>query len=207
MIAVEAKVIAPFFYNSFAVASGSSTLKDVISDVALNYAIANACGMLRSDLLPTKPDHKGDIQKMPHRCSPFVSSDAKLLQPQSRRKNADAEGGLPKRIAAGSSKGNVKDFYIIQEVAVGATYQGVIFNYDPFKVFGVSRLIVRVGRGRLGMLELKKIDQLPSEIRLNTHTGALFGSEIPTDRFYLQNIQLSEPMDINQANKVVSQWR
>ncbi|WP_318509778.1 hypothetical protein [Photobacterium leiognathi] len=205
MVGIEVTVLTPFYYHSVPIAGGSATLAQCISDTAFNFALASALGMMEGVCLPIEADHRHHIGAMPFRSSVLISDNATLLPAQVRRLNLDAEAGYNSKISAGSSKGNLKDFYRIQEVNVGAVYHGVIFGADPFALSGQPELIVRVGKHRQGMIRVKPVS-LPETVVLNAYTASVFDREISLSEYLLHTIQLSMPMTPQEALAEVSAW-
>ncbi|MCQ1060470.1 hypothetical protein LRP52_29005 [Photobacterium sp. ZSDE20] len=206
VVGVKAEVIAPFFYHSVPTESGSATITECISDTAFNFAIASTLGMLNGPCLPETVNYHRDIVSMPFRSSVLLSDDATLSPIQVRRLNLDAEAGIDRKINDGKSKGNYKDYYSIQQVSLGATYEGAIFGLNPFKHAGRDKLVVRVGGHRQGMLLLTPTD-VPDNIYLNAYTAGVFEREIAVSRYLLHTIQLSQPFTCREGLEEVRLWR
>lgn len=204
-VGIRAEAITPFHYHSLAIASGSATLPECISDIAMDYALAAVLGMMAGVALPPQANYRRDLSVMPWRCSVLMAESSQLLPAQVQRLNMDAEGGLSQRLYAGSSKGNLKDFYRIQEVSQGAIYKGVIFGKNPFEVAGQDELIVRIGKHRRGMLRLTPT-AVEEEIRLNAYTADIFDQTEFVDRFLLHTLQLSRKYDVDEAQERILTW-
>ena len=204
-VGIQAETITPFHYHSLAIASGSATLPECISDIAMNYALAAVLGMMASVALPLQANYRCDLSVIPWRCSVLMAESSRLLPAQVQRLNMDAEGGLSQRLYAGASKGNLKDFYRIQEVSQGSIYKGVIFGENPFEITGKDELIVRIGKHRRGMLRLTPIT-IEEGIRLNAYTADIFGQTETVDRFLLHTLQLSKQYAIDEAQERVLTW-
>jgi len=127
-----------------------------------------------------------------------------LLPPLVRRLNLDAEAGIKEKIASVAKRGNLKDFYTIQEVPPGVRFQGAVFGYDPFAATGRDELVVRIGLHRNGMLLLTRGEV--TTVRLNAATAGLFGRELPVQRYLLHNLQLTAPMPVEDALAEVHRW-
>ena len=179
------------------------------------FATAMALGMgNRSPCLPTLPNYKGHLSALPFKTSLFMGCrNNRLNRPIARRLNLDAECGLPRRVHAARSSGNIKDYYHIQEVRAGAEFNGSFLHADPLHIaseaydYPVKRLIVRLGIGRNGVGLLEKIQQA-KEIQLNLHTAQLFESNVSLKAgpYRLHNIQPSYPVTCEQALDVTSRW-
>ena len=150
--------IAPWAWHGLAVPSGTSTLHDIVSDTAMAFSTANALGMaMRSPCLPTSPNYRKHLARIPFKTSLFVGENNRLNRPLARRLNLDYECGMPKQIHTARSSGNIKDYYYIQEVAVGAEFYGCYLHSDPFVIASevfeteIDKLIVRLGLGRNGV--------------------------------------------------------
>lgn len=206
MVGIEVTTLTPFYYHSVPISGGSATLAQCISDTAFNFSLASVLGMMEGVCLPLEQDYRHHISAMPFRSSVLFSENATLLPAQVRRLNLDAEAGYSSKISTGASKGNLKDFYRIQEVNAGSIYHGVIFGYDPFKISGSSELIVRLGKHRQGMALVKKV-VLPKNVILNAYTASVFGREIALSQYLLHTIQLSKPMEPKEALSEVLSWQ
>ena len=205
MIGIEVTVLTPFYYHSIPIAGGSATITECLSDTAFNFALASALGMMDGVCLPDTQDYRRDIGLMPFRCSMLLSNNAELLPAQVRRLNLDSEGGYSNRLYCGTSKGNRKDFYRVQEINVGAIYRGAIFGMNPFEEFNQKSLIVRVGKHRQGIVEIKPIT-IPKKIVLNAFTAKVFGRDISMGKYLLHNMQQSILMSPEDALLEVLLW-
>ena len=146
---------------------------------------------------------------MPYRTAVFMTDRPKLLAPLTRRMNLDAEAGLQRKIQDVAKKGNLKDFFHVQEVPPEQELRGAVFGldgYDPFEKAGESELVIRVGLHRNGMVRLERSEEV-QRVRLNAATAALFERELPVERYCLHAIQLTPPMDLDAAAEEVIQWR
>jgi hypothetical protein len=145
---------------------------------------------------------------MPYRTAVFMTDQPKLLPPLTRRMNLDAEAGLQRKIQDVAKKGNLKDFFHVQEVPPAQEFRGAVFGldgFDPFAESGETELVIRVGLHRNGMVLLKRCEDI-EKVRLNAATAALFDRELPVERYCLHSIQLTPPMDLDAAEEEVSQW-
>lgn len=208
-ISITARTLTPFCYHSLMVQSGTATLPELIGDRATAFGLAAALGMTMPRLgLPTK-DYRTHISAMPYRTSVFVTDQPRLLPPLTRRLNLDAEAGLQRKIQDVAKKGNLKDYFHVQEVPAEQEFKGAVFGlegFDPFEESGQSEIVIRVGLHRGGMVLLKKTET-NAPVRLNAATAALFARELSVERYCLHSIQLTPPMNPNDAVREVIHWR
>ena len=209
--------LAPWAWHGIAVPSGTATLEDVVTDTAIAFAAAAALGMApRAPCLPNTPDYRAHLAALPFRASLFLGHDNRLHRPLARRLNLDAECGMPTAVETARKSGNIKDYFHIQEVAAGAVFQGCFLRADPLRIaeefYGerLSRLVVRLGLGRVGMGLLEPLPSSPMEgICLNLHTARLFGPDIAVGAgsYRLHTIQPSRPLGPDEALRIVSDWQ
>ena len=194
--------------------SGTATLNDVVTDTAMAFATAIALGMgHRSPCLPTTPDYCGHLAALPFKTSLFMGQDNRLNRPLARRLNLDMECGMSPSIHLARTSGNIKDYYHIQEVAVGSVFHGCFLHADPLHIaheaYGerVDQLVVRLGLGRAGAGLLERCVH-SHEICLNLHTARLFDRDVALEAgpYRLHNIQPSCPLDPNEALRVTANW-
>lgn len=205
VIGLKATTLTPFAYHSLAVQGGTATLPELISDSALCFGLANALGYARAwCALPAK-DYKRDWSAMPWRASVLVTERPRLLPPIARRLNLEEEGGFQKKLRDVVSKGNLKQFWSIQEVPPAVEFKGALFGPDPFKVVGADEIVIRVGLHRNGMVKLEP-DRTVDRVRLNAATAMLFEQELTVERFLLYGLQLTMPMPLKDAAEEVSKW-
>jgi hypothetical protein len=216
--AVRAVTLTPFHYHSLAVPSGTATLSTFLADRSMSYALAGAMGGLRpSACLPVSKDYAGDMRAMTWLCSAFEAENPRLLPPIGTRLNLDTEGGYQKRVMDATGTGNLKTWFYIQEVPQGVVYQGAIFGPDPFTMASeaegreVDEIIVRTGRHLGGVVSLRR-DPEPRPVRLNAYTAHLLGADpnadenLRVDIFALYDIQLTRPLPLEDAARIVSGW-
>ena len=206
--------LSPWAWHGLAVPSGTSTLNDVVTDTAMAFATAVALGMMpRSPCLPSVPDYPGHLAALPFRTTLFLGHDNRLNRPLARRLNLDAECGMPKSVHDARNSGNIKDYYHIQEVAVGAVFLGSFLHADPlriaFEAYGErrDRLVVRLGLGRNGVGLLEPCtDQ--SSVCINLHTARLFDPDLDlrAGPYRLHNIQPSQPLAPEDALRITAGW-
>ena len=153
------------------------------------------------------------MASIPFKPSLFCGSGNRLNRPLARRLNLDAEGGLPASINRATTSGNIKNYFHVQEVAVGSMFRGVFLHADPLalaeKVYGekLDRLVVRLGLGRVGVGLLERCAEV-EEIRLNLHTALLFDPDVAAraeaDR--LHNIRPTLPLEPAEALRITAAW-
>jgi hypothetical protein len=188
------------------VQNGTATLPELISDRAIAFGLAASLGWMAARVaLPTK-DYRRDLAAMPYRCSVFTTDQPRLLPPLVRRLNLDAEAGLKEKIQNVAKKGNLKDYFLTQEVPPEQVYRGALFGYDPFSETGQQALVIRVGLHRNGMVKLEPDDSV-EQVRLNAATAALFGRELSVERYCLHTLQLTGWLGIREANLEIQHWQ
>lgn len=204
-VGIRATTLTPFAYHSLAVQGGSATLPELISDNALCFGLANALGYARAWCALPPKNYRRDLLAMPWRASVLTTDRPRLLPPIARRLNLEEEGGFQKKLRDVVSKGNLKQFWTIQEVPPAVVFRGALFGPDPFAEIGSDRIVIRVGLHRNGMVKLERDAQV-EQVRLNAATAALFDKELPVARFLLYGLQLTKPMPLMEAAEEVSQW-
>ena len=180
-VGITAETLTPFAYHSLMVQSGTATLPELIGDRAVAFGLAATLGMMVARVALPERDYRRDLSAMPYRTSVFVTDEPKLLPPLVRRLNVDAEAGLKEKVDNVTRKGNLKSFFMTQEVPPGQVFRGAIFGYDPFAITGQRELVIRVGLHRAGMVRLRPAPEVDT-ICLNAATAALFGRELPVAR-------------------------
>jgi len=208
-ISVTAQTLTPFAYHSLMVQSGTATLPELIGDRAAAFGLAAALGMTSARVCLPKKDYAGHLAAMPYRTSVFMTDSPRLLPPLIRRLNLDAEAGLQRKIQDVAKKGNLKDFFYTQEVPPDQIFKGAIFGlngFDPFDYAEQEELVIRIGLHRNGMVLLKKSDEV-NPVRLNISTAALFGRELPLERYCLHSLQLSHCFDLDAAAEEAGAWK
>ena len=206
--------LTPWAWHGLAVPSGTATLNDVVTDTAMAFATAAALGMTpRSPCLPTEPDYRGHLAALPFKMSLFMGHDNRLNRPLARRLNLDMECGMPPSIETARKSGNIKDYYHIQEVAVGSVFHGCFIHADPLRIahdaYGerLDRLVVRLGLGRTGVGLLERCGS-QHEIHLNLHTARLFDPNIDLEAgpYLLHTIQPSRTLEPDEALRLTAGW-
>lgn len=202
---IQAETLTPFAYHSLMVQSGTATLPELVSDHALMFGLAATLGMMRNSVCLPDKDYRRDLDAMPWRASVLTTDNPRLLPPVARRLNLDEEGGMKQKLYAVTSKGNLKTYFFTQEVPPGVVFNGALFGFDPFAYSGQDELVIRIGLHRSGMLRLRRSEV--QQVRLNAATAALFGRELPVERYLLYGLQLTQTMPVRQALQEVQQWQ
>ncbi len=206
--------LAPWAWHGLAVPSGTATLNDVVTDTAMAFATAAVLGMApRSPCLPVMPDYRGHLAALPFKTSLFLGHDNRLNRPLARRLNLDAECGMPASIDNARNSGNIKDYYHIQEVAVGSVFYGCFLHADPLHIaheaYGerLDRLVVRLGLGRTGVGVLDRCP-LQHDIYLNLHTARMFDPDVALKAgpYRLHTIQPSRMVEPDEALRLTAGW-
>ena len=206
--------LSPWAWHGLAVPSGTSTLNDVVTDTAMAFGTAAALGMTpRSPCLPSVPDYRGHLAALPFKTTLFLGHDNRLNRPLARRLNLDAESGMPKSVDDARKSGNIKDYYHIQEVAVGSAFYGCFLHADPLRIaleaYGprIGGLVIRLGLGRNGVGLLERCAD-GHDICLNLHTARLFDPDVDLQAgpYRLHNIQPSQALEPDVALRVTSGW-
>ncbi|WP_028316955.1 hypothetical protein [Desulfatibacillum aliphaticivorans] len=208
ILPVKAKTLTPFAYHSLMVQGGTATLPELAGDRAVAFGLALALGMTQARVALPPKDYKGHIQAMPFRASVFTTNEPELLPPLTRRLNLDGEAGYQKAVQDVAKKGNLKEFFHIQEIPPDKEFAGALFGldgFDPFEYLGASIIVVRIGLHRSGMLALTQARK-DFPVRLNASTAWLFDRELEVERYCLHNLQLTPEYSLDQAAEEVSRW-
>ena len=105
-------------------------------------AVRDAQDRLGDPTLPPK-DYRRDLRAMPWRASVLTTDQPRLLPPLARRLNLEEEGGFQKKLRDVVSKGNMKQFWTIQEVPPDVAFRGALFGPDPFAETGADETVHR----------------------------------------------------------------
>ena len=212
--AYKLTALTPWAWHGLAVPSGTATLNDVVTDTAMAFATAAALGMMpRAPCLPAKPNYRGHLAALPFKTSLFLGHDNRLNRPLARRLNLDAECGMPASVDNARKSGNIKDYYHIQEVAVGAVFHGCFLHSDPLRIAHETyaerydKIVVRLGLGRTGAGLLERC-ALQDGIRLNLHTVRMFDPDVDLEAgpYRLHTIQPSRKLDPDEALRLTAEW-
>lgn len=206
---VRARTLTPFAYHSLMVQSGTATLPELVGDRAVAFGLAHSLGMAAARVALPQKDYRGHLSAMPFRTSVFITPEPELLPPLTRRLNLDAEAGYQKKVQDVAKKGNLKEFFLIQEVPPEKNFFGAIFGFegfDPFAYLQTDIIVTRVGLHRNGMLALTR-EEKGYPVRLNASTAWLFGRELEVERYCLHNLQLTPAYSPEDATAEVGAWR
>ena len=209
MIPVKAKTLTPFAYHSLMVQSGTATLPELIGDRAVAFGLAHALGMAAARVALPQEDYRGHLAAMPFRSSVFTTADPELLAPLTRRLNLDAEAGYQKKVQDVAKKGNLKEYFLIQEVPPEKAFYGAIFGFegfDPFAYLQTDTIVTRVGLHRSGMLALTP-EAKKYPVRLNAATAWLFGRQLAVERYCLHHLQLTFAYQPEDAATEAGTWK
>lgn len=215
-LGIKATTLTPFAYHSLMVQSGSATLPELISDRAIAFGLAATLGMLRASVALPKKNYRAHLGTMPWRTSVFITSQPRLLPPLIRRLNLDGEAGIKRKVQDVAKKGNLKDFFQIQEVPEGQVFRGAIFGFNPFQYTQQRQLVIRIGLHRNGMVLLEPTEEV-KKVTLNVATAALFDCQLSpgrdssdgkvVKRYCLHGLQLSREYDLEEALGEVMKWQ
>ncbi len=205
-LGVKATTLTPFCYHSLMVQSGTATLPELISDRAIAFGLVASLGWMAARVALPDKDYRRDLSAMPYRASVFTADHPRLLPPLVKRLNLDAEAGLKEKIQNVAKKGNLKDFFYTQEVPSEQEFRGALFGFDPFAATGEKELVIRIGLHRNGMVKLERDDSV-TRVRLNAATAALFGRELPVERYCLHTLQLTGRLDLPDALRETRDWQ
>lgn len=202
-IGVHATLLTPLYYHGLYVPDGSATEPRFLTDTAMVFALAAALDCSPTRFLRATPDYKTDLQRLLWRATLFESTNAHLMAPVRHIIDTDREGGNTETMQANMASGNFKKTFYVHEVAEGAEYLGALWGPDPFEALGVSSLVVRMGVGRTGIVELRPT-QVPDPVRLNAATAHLLGWPIPEAYRVIDTIRPSHPLPLVEAEAVLS---
>lgn len=210
ILPVKAKTLTPFAYHSLMVQSGTATPPELIGDRAIAFGLAHTLGMAAARVaLPIKEDYRNHIAAMPFRTSIFTTPEPELLPPLTRRLNLDGEGGYQKKVQDVAKKGNLKEFFLVQEIPPEKEFFGAVFGFDefdPFEYLQTGTIVNRVGLHRNGMLALT-IEPKSYPVRLNASTAWLFDRELEVEKYCLHHLQLTQKYDPEDAAREVAAWK
>lgn len=205
---LKATTLTPFCYHSLMVQSGTATLPDIIGDRALAFALAASLGMMAARVALPAKDYRRHLAAMPFRTAVLLTTEPRLLPPRLCRLNLDAEAGLKEKVDSVAKRGNLKSYFMVQEVPPQQVFYGAVFGLDPFRETGQRELVIRIGLHRNGMVKLEPPDaeERPAGVRLNSATAALFGRELPVERYLLHGLQLTPMLPLTDAAAEVATW-
>ncbi len=203
-IGIRATLLTPLYYHGVYVPDGSATEPHILTDTAMVFALAAALGCSPTRFLRTVPDYKTDLKKIPWRATLFMSTNAHLMAPVRHIIDTDREGGNTETMQSNMASGNFKKTFYVHEVAPDAVYFGALYGPEFFTA-GMQEVVVRMGVGRTGMVQLQQISA-PDTVVLNTATTALFGASVPAAYRVVDTIRPSHPLSRSQAQTLLSTW-
>ncbi len=204
-IGVCATLLTPLYYHGVYVPDGSATEPHILTDTAMVFALAAALGCSPTRFLRAVPDYQTDLRAIPWRATLFLSTNAHLMAPVRHIIDTDREGGNTEAMQGNMASGNFKKTFYVHEVAPDAVYFGALYGPDPFVDAGKEGIVVRMGVGRTGMVQLQRAP-VSEKVVLNTATTALFGTPLPAAYQVLNTIRPSHPMPRAQAQAILSTW-
>jgi hypothetical protein len=204
-IPISAHLLSPFYYHGLYAMDGSATHPGVITDTALIFAVRHT--LLGSpSTLPNRPNYYEDMRHIPWRASLLMgTSNNQVLPPVRHTIDVSREGGYHDKMQNCMSSGNFIGTFFVHEVASGAEYQGMLYGPDFFKFYDIQTLIVRVGVGGLGMLEIRR-DKSVGDVHLNAKTASWFNRSIQEKYRILDSIRVAQAMSIRQAVDELRYW-
>lgn len=201
---IRARSVTPFYYHGLYARDGSATHPDVITDTALIFALRAA--LLRvPEVLRAQPDYQADLSSLPWRASLLMGVGNMVMAPIRHTIDVAREGGNQENMQGNMFSGNFKNTFFVHEVEAGAEYTGLLVGPNPFTVLGTKRFVIRVGVGRLGMLELTP-DKTIATVALNTATARLFRRSIPEAYRIIDTIRVGMAMPTPAAVTELEQW-
>lgn len=206
-VPLVAKVLTPFYYHGLFARDGSATDPTYITDTALIFALRSVLCEWHG-LLNSSPNYKEDLKSIPWRSTVLERRGRgmnRVLAPVRHTIDVEREGGNTEAMQKSMGSGNFKKSFFVHEVAAGSHYSGAVYGPDPFEIVGASSFVVRVGVGRLGMLELSRAEG-EKDYSLNCATASLFGRYLPTRVMCLDTVRLSAPYDSYDAARELELW-
>jgi hypothetical protein len=204
-VGITAKTLTPFYYHGFYARDGSATSPDVITDTALVFSLRSAL-TTTSPLLRSKPDYKTDLLHIPWRASLLLGEDNEIIAPVHHIIDVSREGGYQYNIRKNMGSGYFKNRFFVHEVAAGAIYHGILVGLNPFEQLNIETLVVRIGVGKLGILEIFKNEKI-KKARLNTATAKLFGRNDLKEAYrIIDTIRVSELLPLIEVIEELRLW-
>jgi hypothetical protein len=201
---IRARSLTPFYYHGLYARDGSATHPDVITDTALVFALRAALfggtGVMRA-----QPNYKADLDAIPWRASLLMGESNVMMAPVRHTIDVEREGGNHENMQKNMYSGNFKKTFFVHEVETGAEYTGLLVGPDPFAALGTNRFVIRVGVGRLGMVEITP-DRTIMTIALNTATAKLFRRALPEVYRILDTIRVGASISIDEAATELQKW-
>ncbi|RKZ37201.1 MAG: hypothetical protein DRQ49_16655 [Gammaproteobacteria bacterium] len=203
-LGIRARLISPFYYHGFYAKDGSATHPNVITDTAFVFALRAAL-LGTPPVLRAQPDYKTDLKNIPWRASLLMGTINMTLPPVRHTIDVAREGGYHENMQKNMGSGNFKNTFFVHEVAVGASYEGILLGPDPFKLLKSKRFIVRVGVAKQGMLEISPHQSIKT-VRLNAATAKLFERDLKEDYRIIDTIRVSQALSQNEAREELQLW-
>lgn len=204
-LGIRATLLTPLYYHGIYVPDGSATEPHILTDTAMAFALAASLGVSPTPFPRARPDYRSDLSILPWRATLFLSTNAHLMAPIRHIIDTDREGGNTETMQSNMASGNFKKTFYVHEVAPGAVYSGALYGPDIFAEMRTKDLVVRMGVGRTGIVQLERMS-IPDMVVLNTATTALFGFPLPEAYRILDTIRPSHPLPRDQAEVIFSQW-
>ncbi|HDN25568.1 MAG TPA: hypothetical protein ENG03_00430 [Thioploca sp.] len=204
-VEIQAQTLTPFYYHGLYARDGSATHPDIITDTALMFALQAALLPRLIPILRATPDYRADLTKIPWRTSLLWGENNDMMAPVRHTIDVEREGGNHENLQKNMASGYFKKTFFVHEVAIGARYHGFILGINPFKLLKTDKFIIRIGVGRLGMLEISRNDNLKA-VRLNTATAKLFERDLPEAYRIIDTIRVSQPFSIGEARDELRHW-
>jgi hypothetical protein len=201
---IRARSLTPFYYHGLYARDGSATHPDVITDTALIFALRAAL-LGEAGVMRGQPDYKADLDAIPWRASLLMGDSNIMMAPVRHTIDVEREGGNHENMQKNMYSGNFKKTFFVHEVEVGAEYTGLLVGPDPFAALGTNRFVIRVGVGRLGMMEITP-DRTITTVALNTATAKLFRRALPEEYRIFNTIRVGATMAIEEAAMELQKW-
>jgi hypothetical protein len=201
---IRGRSLTPFYYHGLYARDGSATHPEVITDTTLVFALRAAL-FKPPEVLRSQPDYHADLGAMPWRASLLRGDSNSMMAPVRHTIDVEREGGNHENMQKNMYSGNFKKTFFVHEVEAGAEYTGLLVGPDPFDALGTDRFVVRVGVGRLGMMELTP-DQTITTVALNTATAKLFRRVLPEAYRIIDTIRVGASMPIEEAATELQTW-
>ncbi len=201
---IRARSLTPFYYHGLYARDGSATHPDVITDTALVFALRTAL-LEAPGVMRAQPDYRADLRAIPWRASLLMGDSNIMRAPVRHTIDVEREGGNHENMQKNMGSGNFKKTFFVHEVDAGAEYTGLLVGPDPFAALGTDHFVIRVGVGRLGMMEIMP-DRAVTTVALNTATAKLFRRVLPEAYRIIDTIRVGASMSIEEAATELQKW-
>jgi len=214
IIPLKIKTLSPFHYLHKPINGGQTTVDSVISDIALNFALANATGSMSKQIILPKMDYTKHLKKMPWKFTLGIRSEddiERLSPPHPRRHSVGDEGGYNATIRKKTGSGGFKEYFIVQEVPVYQNYTGALHiendDFNPFFFFNTDKIILRIGVNLSGQISIERDDAI-HDVCLNTRTPSLLGvkQSIKAEERIMNDIVRSNKLSLKEAEEFMKEW-